>query len=112
MTGRGAAAEETALRFLLGQGLQLRARNYRCRLGEIDLILEHGDTIVFVEVRQRRSLAYGGAAESIDARKRSRLVATARHFLAGRRCTPPCRFDAILVGPGGEVQWIRGAFGE
>jgi len=81
-------------------------------MGEIDLILQQDETLVFVEVRLRRSLAYGGAAGSIDARKRSRLLATARHYLAGRPSMPPCRFDAVLVGADGAIEWIRDAFGE
>lgn len=112
MGAPGADAEDAALRLLLGHGLRLRERNYRCRLGEIDLILQHGDTLVFVEVRQRRSLAYGGAGASIDARKRARLLATARHYLIGHSPMPPCRFDAVLLGPGEQVEWIRDAFGE
>lgn len=113
MNERGAQAEDAALRFLLDRGLRLRERNYRCRLGEIDLILEHGDTLVFVEVRQRRGNAFGGAGESITARKRAKLVVTARHYLSGRSRPPPCRFDAVLVdGSGTVTEWIRDAFGE
>ena len=108
----GAEAEDLALEFLLRQGLKLKTRNYTCRLGEIDLVLEEGKTLVFVEVRQRRSQAFGGAAESITARKRQRLLATARHYLAAQRSLPACRFDAVLVDGAGEVQWIRDAFGE
>ncbi len=111
MNDRGAASEDAALEYLLAHGLRLRARNYRCRLGEIDLILEHGDTLVFVEVRHRRSLAYGGAAESIDTRKRKRLLATARHYLVGCSPMPACRFDAVLLGPREAIEWIRDAFG-
>lgn len=100
------------MRYLLERGLRLRERNYRCRFGEIDLVLGHGETLVFVEVRQRRSLSHGGAAESIDARKRSRLLATARHYLSRLRSLPACRFDAVLVGADGGVEWIQDAFGE
>jgi putative endonuclease len=112
MNRKGAAAEELALQFLRGKGLHVRARNYSCRLGEIDLILDDAGVLVFVEVRQRRSTAFGGAAESITARKRARLIATARHYLASRRPCPPCRFDAILIDGEDSVQWIRDAFGE
>ena len=65
----------------------------------------------FVEVRQRRSAAFGGAAESITARKRARLIATARHYLALRTHCPACRFDAVLIDGDGRLQWIRDAFG-
>jgi len=112
MNRGGAQAEEHALQFLLAQGLKLRTRNYTCRLGEIDLVLEEGKTVVFVEVRQRSSEAFGGAAESITQRKRKKLLATARHYLAGQHTLPACRFDAVLVDGAGQVQWIRDAFGE
>lgn len=112
MKRNGSEAEDLALRFLEARGLKLRARNYACRMGEIDLVLEEGRTLVFVEVRQRRSGAFGGAAESITARKRARLIATARHYLARERELPHCRFDAVLVDGEDHVEWIRDAFGE
>ena len=111
MNERGRAAEELALRYLTGQGLRLRSRNYACRLGEIDLILDDGQTVVFVEVRQRRSARFGSAVESITARKQGRLIAAARHYLARERTLPACRFDAVLVDGQGQVEWIRDAFG-
>jgi putative endonuclease len=112
MRRAGTAAEDLALAFLQSQGLGLKARNFSCRLGEIDLVMNDRDTIVFVEVRQRSTDAFGGAAESITARKRDKLVATARFYLARLRDLPPCRFDAVLVDGQGHVQWIRDAFGE
>jgi putative endonuclease len=74
-------------------------------------VLLDGATVVFVEVRQRSHRAFGGAAESITARKRARLIATARHFLARERSLPACRFDAVLVDGNGSIEWIRDAFG-
>lgn len=112
MNRRGALAEEQALRFLLGQGLHLQERNYICRLGEIDLILRDGATLVFVEVRMRSSGSFGGAAESITLRKRARLLAAARHYLIRERATPACRFDAVLIESDGAPRWIKDAFGE
>ncbi len=112
MPRAGVEAEDLALAYLQGQGLRLRVRNYTCRLGEIDLVLQDGAAVVFVEVRQRSHRGFGGAAESITARKRGRLIATARHFLARQRSLPPCRFDAVLVDGDGNVEWIRDAFGE
>jgi putative endonuclease len=111
MNDKGQAAEQLALDYLVGAGLRLRTRNYACRLGEIDLILQDGDTLVFVEVRQRGGSAFGGAGESITRRKQDRLIAAARHFLARERSLPACRFDAVLVGTGGRIEWIRDAFG-
>jgi len=108
----GIAAEDLALAHLQRQGLALKARNFTCRMGEIDLIMEDRGTLVFVEVRQRSSAAFGGAAESITARKREKLLATARFYLARRSDLPPCRFDAVLVDGQGRIDWIRDAFSE
>jgi putative endonuclease len=112
MSGAGTQAEEQALAFLLARGLALKQRNYRCSLGEIDLILMDGKALVFVEVRMRRSRAFGGAAESITQRKRARLLAAARHYLAGKQPTPACRFDAVLIEASAAPEWIKDAFGE
>lgn len=62
---RGAAAEDLALRYLEARGLSLVARNFRCRVGELDLIMRDGEQLVFVEVRSRRHNRYGTPAESI-----------------------------------------------
>ncbi len=81
MNERGDAAEARALAWLQARGLRCLARNYRCRLGEIDLIMQDGDTVVFVEVRQRRSARFGGAAASITPAKQARLTLAAEHYL-------------------------------
>jgi putative endonuclease len=112
MSDAGTQAEEQALGFLRSRGLHLKTRNYRCRLGEIDLIMTDGETLVFVEVRMRRNRAFGGAAESITPRKRTRLIAAARHYLAGKRALPACRFDAVLIESDAAPVWIKDAFGE
>ena len=110
---RGAEAEAMAAAFLERKGLRIVERNYRCRLGEIDLVAREGDTTVFVEVRQRASRAFGGAAASITATKRAKLVRAARHYLSKLRSTPACRFDALLIeGDPPRIDWIRDAFGE
>ncbi|AOS80825.1 MULTISPECIES: YraN family protein [Hydrogenophaga] len=111
----GQRAEDRALAHLQRQGLRLVQRNFRTPGrggGEIDLIMREPDgTLVFVEVRQRRSAAYGGAAASIGLAKRRRIVFAARHFLARQRSMPRMRFDAVLIdGDGGELQWLRAAF--
>ncbi|HET8610500.1 MAG TPA: YraN family protein [Burkholderiales bacterium] len=106
---RGSEAEAQALAFLQRHGLVLIQRNYRCRFGEIDLIMRDGDTLVFTEVRQRTRADFGGAAASITARKRERLAATARHYLGRTGSMPACRFDALLIDGGG-LRWIRDAF--
>lgn len=110
MVSRGAVAEQVAADYLSKQGLALVERNFRCRLGEIDLIMRDGHTLVFVEVRQRTSQQFGGAAASIDSRKQQKLIATAQLYLAHLGKIPPCRFDALLL-QGDDVRWIRDAFG-
>ncbi len=113
MNPRGEQAEVLAADFLRAQGLRIAARNYRSRYGEIDLIALEGATVVFVEVRSRTSETYGGAAASITAAKREKLIKTARHYLAGITPLPPCRFDAVLVrGEPPRIEWIRNAIEE
>ena len=112
-TRRGAQAEEFAARFLQRHGLSLLQRNYRCRGGEIDLIMQEGATLVFVEVRLRSRGDFGGAAASIDHRKQQRLALAARHYLSTLSRTPPCRFDAVLLQEPNDsagVEWLRNAF--
>jgi putative endonuclease len=108
----GAAAEELAARHLQKQGLRLLERNYRVRGGEIDLVMQEGETLVFVEVRLRRSGRYGGALESIDAHKRARILLAAKHRLGGRDL--PCRFDVVVLDDLREarIEWLRDAFHE
>jgi putative endonuclease len=102
-----------AAAFLEKKGLRVIERNYRCRLGEIDLIAREGATTVFVEVRQRASSAFGGAAASITSTKRQRLLRAARHYLSRLRTLPQCRFDALLIeGDPPRIEWVRNAFGE
>jgi putative endonuclease len=113
MNTTGARAEDLCAELLRRAGLRILARNWRCRLGEIDLVAEEAGTLVFAEVRLRHDARYGGAAESITAAKRARLVAAARLYLAG--CAPaPCRFDVLLLDAldAARVHWIRDAFGE
>jgi putative endonuclease len=93
----GISAEALAARFLESRGLTVLARNFRTRRGEIDLIAQDGECLVFVEVRLRRGSSHGGAAESITHAKQARLVAAAQYYLLGRRDPPPCRFDAVLL---------------
>lgn len=97
--------------FLAGQGLRIVARNFQCRFGEIDIVAMDGDMVVFVEVRQRASSAFGGALESITPAKQRKLARTAEVYLQERAPRAPCRFDAALVdGKSGRIEWIRNAF--
>ena len=113
MNAAGMRAEELCAELLRKAGLRILARNWRCRLGEIDLVAEEGATLVFAEVRLRRGGAFGGAAESITSAKRARLLAAARLYLAGRAGTD-CRFDVLLLDQlaPARIRWICNAFGE
>ncbi len=112
-TQQGSAAETLAGQYLQAQGLRLLQRNYRTPGrggGEIDLICQAPDgTVVFVEVRSRASSAFGGAAASIGAAKRRRIVFAARHWLLRHGSHYPCRFDVITV-QAGQVAWLPAAF--
>ena len=112
MNQAGVRAEELCAELLRKAGLRVLARNWRCRHGEIDLVAEEGNTLVFAEVRLRQDTRFGGAAESITAAKRSRLIAAARLYLS-RRPEADCRFDVLLLDglELSRVQWIRNAFG-
>ena len=109
---RGEQAEQVAARYLQHEGLILIERNYRCRFGEIDLVMQDGVTLVFIEVRLRSNEEYGGAAASIDARKQQRIIRTAQQYLSGLSRTPPCRFDAVLLDEtrANRIQWLKNAF--
>lgn len=108
----GAAAEDLAAAFLARRGLAIVERNYRCRGGEIDLIARDATTLVFVEVRYRRSRQFGGAGASVDARKQARILVAARHYLA-QRGEVPCRCDVVALDAlePGRIEWIKDAFG-
>jgi putative endonuclease len=112
MSTSGAQAEQLAAQFLQQNGLTLLQRNYRCRHGEIDLVMRDGDTLVFVEVRLRSRGDFGGAAASINAAKQAKLIRTAQHYLAAQPRTPACRFDAVLLHAldGSDIEWLRNAF--
>lgn len=112
----GALAERIAARYLEARGLRVIGRNLRWRDGELDLVCEHGDTLVFVEVRMRRDTRFGGAAASVGATKQARLIRAAQHYLAeqGRRAQArPARFDVVALSAldGTGIEWIRDAFG-
>jgi putative endonuclease len=111
----GRRHEDAACEYLRARGLVPLERNYRCRLGEIDLVMKDGDAIVFVEVRYRRGFRFGDAAQSIVASKRRRVIMTAQHYLQthARLRTHAARFDVVAIasGPSGPVMdWIKDAF--
>lgn len=112
----GQQAEQWAERHLLAKGLQTLARNWRCRRGELDLVMLDGDAVVFVEVRYRQHAGWGGAVASVDTRKQAKLVLAAQHFLLEepRWANSPCRFDVVAIegsdSPARGLSWLRNAF--
>lgn len=112
----GALAEARAETFLLQQGLVKRAKNYRCKLGEIDLIMQqgtaHDTTLVFVEVRLRSHTGFANAAESVTYRKQQKIIKTAQYYLQQHQLTDKanCRFDVIAFSDNDNPEWIKDAF--
>jgi putative endonuclease len=104
----GDAAEDRALHYLQQQGLTLVQRNFRCKGGEIDLIMQQAGALIFVEVRKRADMRFGGAAASVTARKQVRLIIAAQVFLQRYRQPPACRFDVIAID-GAAIDWLRNA---
>lgn len=121
MKSTGDRFERFAARWLQERGLEVLARNFRCRVGEIDLIAREGEHLVFVEVRARSNPHYASAAASVDRRKQQRLLRSAQYFLQQYPCAAdmPCRFDVIAIEPRQSpphskpeiaVRWLRSAF--
>ncbi len=106
----GKKAEDVACSFLQRNGLSLMQRNYHCRYGEIDLVMQDSDTLVFVEVRYRSSIKFGSAAESVDSNKQRKLVFTANHYLQRHPTNQATRFDVVALSPQQEPEWITNAF--
>ncbi len=109
----GSQAEQLARRHLERQGLRMVESNFRCRCGEIDLIMQDCEYLVFVEVRLRKSSGYGCAAETVSTGKQRRLIAAAELYLQRLQGgPPPCRFDVVAVTGGAtpRLEWFRDAF--
>lgn len=112
----GSQAEALACRYLEAQGMRLMMRNFRCKCGEIDLVMQQENTIIFVEVRNRKNACYGSAAESVTLRKQRKLTNAAQFFI--QRYDPALkysyRFDVIAIqgepGNNPHIQWINSAF--
>ncbi|MGH6610158.1 MAG: YraN family protein [Burkholderiaceae bacterium] len=111
----GISGEDAALAHLKAHGLKLITRNYRCRAGELDLVMLENSTLVLVEVRYRATADYGGAAASVTWRKQRRIAMAARHLLLTRADLRryPARFDVVAISPephGVRIDWIKRAF--
>jgi len=106
--------EALAVLFLRVKGYRIEARNWRCPLGEIDIVASRGETLVFVEVKTRTGAGAGSPEEAVTPAKQRRLVQLANAYLARRRTeAPPCRFDVIAVEGGHllpRVRHLQGAF--
>lgn len=107
----GKSAELLAAAHLQRNGLTLLESNYRCRFGEIDLIMRDTEEIVFVEVRLRSNASFGGAAASITRAKQQKIARAAEHYLL-LHGTAACRFDAVLLDALAEerIHWLKNAF--
>ena len=118
---QGEHTENLACQFLEEKGLKLIEKNFNCYFGEIDLIMQDNDSLVFVEVRYRRSNNYGSGAETITANKQSKLIKTASAYLQqhAKLNQYPARFDVVSISGSVETSniqsikfnWIENAFG-
>jgi putative endonuclease len=111
---KGRRGEDLAAQFLAKRGVRVIAQNFRCPLGEIDLIGRDGETLVFVEVRSRAGKAYGLPQESVTRAKQRRLTRLAQWYILKNHLErQPARFDVVAVtwGEGEpELTWIANAF--
>lgn len=105
---RGQAGEDVALAYLEQHGLVLKERNFRCKGGEIDLIMQERGTLVFVEVRKRANTRHGGAAASVTTAKQRRLIIAAQIYLQRFKMPPACRFDVVAID-GDTLTWLKNA---
>jgi len=105
---KGRLGEEQALAYLQDNGLTLVERNFRCKTGEIDLIMLDRGSLVFVEVRKRSNAFFGGAAASVTASKQAKLISAAQVFLMRYAKSPSCRFDVLAI-EGEKIDWLKNA---
>lgn len=107
---RGNLAENQACEFLQKQGLKLIEKNYNCRTGEIDLIMQDKQALVFVEVRYRAKNEYGSALDSVDQHKIKKLISAANHYISTHQIDQPMRFDVIGFNASNKPNWVKNAF--
>lgn len=115
MLSKGHAYEKAAEKYLIKQGYKLKTRNYYTKRGEIDLIMQQGNTLVFVEVRYRKNKLFGSAEESITKTKQEKIIFSAKHYLAKYNLWDMhARFDVIAVTHNKlnliEINWLKNAF--
>ena len=105
---QGRRWEQGAQAYLERRGLRLVEANFRCKGGEIDLVMRDGEALVFVEVRQRADRSHGGAAASVGPAKVRRLVRAAQVYLQRLPHMPACRFDVVAIDADA-ITWLRNA---
>ncbi len=109
---KGDEKERLAEDFLTAKGMRLITRNFYCKSGEIDLIMQDADYLVFIEVRYRENKEFGGALASITASKQNKLRRCAEYYLLKHfgSTPPPCRFDAVGIEGDNDIEWVNNAF--
>lgn len=107
---RGENAEEQAHDYLLNKGLKSVYRNYRCKQGELDLIMTDQNSLVIIEVKFRKTDKYGSALECVTLTKQSRIIAATHHYLSTHPSDCPIRFDVIAISGDSKIEWVQNAF--
>lgn len=107
---QGNMAEKKACEFLQAKGLKLIEKNYRCRTGEIDLVMQDKSELVFIEVRYRTSNEYGSALDSVDHHKIKKLISAANHYITMHQTDQPIRFDVVGFDSSLKPNWVTSAF--
>jgi len=102
--------EQQALQFLVKKKLSLVAKNYRCKWGEIDLLMLDKGVLVVVEVRYRKNSRYGSALESVTTGKQAKIIAATKHYIVAKKIDQPIRFDVIAITGSAEIEWVKNAF--
>ncbi|NOR80657.1 MAG: YraN family protein [Methyloprofundus sp.] len=107
---KGTQYEDLALKFLLAQGLKLITRNYRCKCGELDLLMDEKGALVIVEVRYRKNNRYGSALESVTKTKQARIIAATKYYIVTHKIDQPIRFDVLAITGESRPEWVKNAF--
>jgi putative endonuclease len=113
---KGLRFEDQARKYLQAHGLLLLQSNYHCRFGEIDLVMRDDKTLCFIEVKFRKSLFFGGAAEAIPHSKQRKIIKTALFYISAHKhlANQAIRFDALLIqrqtDGSDQINWIQNAF--
>ena len=107
--GTGTFYEEAVCNYLKNAGIEILERNYRCSMGEIDIIGTQGDVLIFFEVKYRKNDSFGDALEAVDLKKQKKIINCANYYLAFKQNDKYIRFDVIGI-TGDNIKWIKDAF--